>query len=139
MNQNILDIPLSLATGRLKQVLVLLAETYHETDWRPCLDRDTTLRDWLEVLPEPPTDTGKVSINPKQENAMLTVNKNLLATVQKAALEKSGWWYDWIRDGMFGRGFGWVKGSNRTNDLLCNLNMTGAIYYQCREDAKKRK
>lgn len=50
--EELLDIPLHAAEGRLKQVLILLAETYHETNWRPCLDNTTTLRDWIEVLQE---------------------------------------------------------------------------------------
>lgn len=45
-----LDVPLSIATGRERDLLLALAETYKGSDDRPCLDGDTTLRDWREWL-----------------------------------------------------------------------------------------
>ena len=50
MNAAVLDVPLSQAESPLRDVLVLLADTYVESTWRPCLDGDTTLRDWVEAL-----------------------------------------------------------------------------------------
>lgn len=48
--KDVLDVPLQEAGPRLRDVLVLLADTFRDTDWRPCLDGTTTLRDWVDVL-----------------------------------------------------------------------------------------
>lgn len=42
-------VPLGEATGEHRAILVSLADTYVDTSWRPCLDADTTLADWLDV------------------------------------------------------------------------------------------